>query len=296
MHQLVLRKTDAAPVADADAVHNLGVLARRSANLTVALTRHLVNGFETHFGNQLRKLHVHGGSHTGADVRRTARHRAELGVHHEHLLACRMTGRGAHAGLDRSRASAQTTEHTGHVAAHLHRDDAQVVAFVHPVHELLRGAVEHTATVRPMFVVTGRCLHLVLATEQLMAVNQSLSLLLRHRRVQEELACQIALQAIVHLLHQTRDLLTRFPCAAGVQREHRQVPGNADTRRNDLGLRAVGQLHSDLGWVHALTRRALQVAAFGHRETLVVRLDHRIEEILEVIPRLAVSRMASHER
>ena len=35
----------------------------------------------------------------------------------------------------------------------------------------------------------------------------------------------------------------------------------ADTRRDDLGLRAVAQLHTDLGRVHALTRRALQVAA-----------------------------------
>mmetsp|Transcript_34691 Transcript_34691/g.92412 ORF Transcript_34691/g.92412 Transcript_34691/m.92412 type:complete len:460 (-) Transcript_34691:48-1427(-) len=284
----VLGEADAAPIRHVDAVHHRRMLARGTARLAVPLAAHLVDRGEADLGDQLRHQDVHRPAHARTDVRRAARDHAEDRVRHE----CRLlTSHLLHALGDQARALRQPREHTLHVAAHLHRDDAKVVALVDPVHERLLLVVEDAAPVRPVLVVARRRLHRILAAEEEVVVDQALPLLIRHGGVEEEVAGKVALELSVHLCHHLGDGDALRLVTTRVEWEHLEVARHADARRDDLRVCRIAQLGLDLVRIHirdVLGR--LDVEAF------VVALNDGVEEVLEVVIRLEVARVAADER
>ena len=280
-------ETDSAPVRNVDAVHDCTVLAGGPSGLAVALAAHLVDSIETDRSNQLRDQNVHGSTHTSTNVRRAARQRAENRVHHESALCASLL---LDAVLDHLGAFSQTSEHAQHIPALLHRDDAQMVTLVEPVHKRLGLVVENATALWPVLVVTARSLHLVLATEQEMVVDQPLALLVRHGCVAEHGALErVALRnRVVHLLHHVADSGACVLAGPGIEREHCQVACHANTRGDDFVFGRSRQCSRYLIRVHVS-----DVLGFLNIKTLVVSLDNRIEKVLEVIIRSTVSSMTA---
>ena len=111
---------------------------------------------------------------TSANIGRTACERAKDRMHHESHLG---SGRCFHSLLDHLSSLGEACKNNLDVSALLHRNDAQVITFVNPIHERLGCIMEDATALWPVLMVAGRNLHTILSAEQEVVVNESLSLL-----------------------------------------------------------------------------------------------------------------------
>jgi len=135
-----------------DASNRIGVLAVNTADLKLEIVANL---FELGLGANLRQFDMHGGANGGSQVRRAEGEPAEA-----------LVTRERHLRLDELDALDEALDNLANVAAVLHRDDAEMVLFVHPDQEGLVFVVEDTTSGWPVAARVRRLQEAISLLEQ----------------------------------------------------------------------------------------------------------------------------------
>merc|ERR1719219_3055683 len=165
-----------------------------------------------------RQIHVDGCSHPGTKVCWAGVDEAILGVKHE--LPARLLPDAVLHGLD---TSGQPREDTLHVTSHLHRDDPQLVLFIHPGEESLVLVVENASALRPVPLHTTCLQVLVSRHKEEVIIDQLLANFFIHASEGVVCASQVTLQVAKCGFHQALHLKTLLLSDTGAKAKPRDA-------------------------------------------------------------------------